>query len=316
MFYDWKPYVPVAQRKADAQREMQKLAKKGHVVMPVVTQGRTIAKSFWGKAWCDNLEAYSDFANRLPRGRTYVRNGSVVDLHVREGVLDAYVSGSELYTIKVKIKPLSPARWKAIREACAGHLGSVVELLQGKLSSAVMQVVTRKGEGLFPEPRDIQMECSCPDYASLCKHLAAVLYGVGARLDTQPEVLFTLRGVDPMELVTDASAGVAGVKSVTGAIETDDAGLADLFGIELGGAPAEVTPPTDTKRPRAVAKAPAKVSAKVAVKTATKAPAKPARSRKAATPQARVNPDVERVLDSIGLGATPRTATRRSRAKK
>ncbi len=309
MFYDWKPYVPVAQRKAEAQREMQKLAKKGHVVMPVVTQGRAIAKSFWGKAWCDNLEAYSDFANRLPRGRTYVRNGSVVDLHVREGAIDAYVSGSELYTVQVKIKPLSPARWKAIREACAGHLGSVVELLKGKLSNAVMQVVTRKGEGLFPEPRDIQMECSCPDWASLCKHLAAVLYGVGARLDTQPETLFTLRGVDPMELVSDASAGVTGVKPVNGALEADDAGLADLFGIELGGAAAEAPVPVETKRPRAAVKTPAKA--------VTKAPAKPVRAtKKAASRATRVSPEVERVLDAIGLGETPRASARRSRAKK
>ncbi len=180
--------------------EMAKLTKKaGRLASPVVLAGRTIAGTFWGKAWCDNLEAYSDYANRLPRGRTYIRNGSVVDLQISEGKIASYVSGSELYEIEIKIKPLPHRLWKTIQTECAGKIDSLIELLQGKLSSAVMQVVTRQQTGLFPSPKEIDLDCSCPDWAGLCKHVAATLYGVGARLDEKPELLFLLRGVDPSD---------------------------------------------------------------------------------------------------------------------
>src|SRR6202048_743999 len=95
--WGWRPYVSVAERRRQAQREMAKLTKKGQTVSPVVIEGRTIVKTFWGKAWCENLERYSDFANRLPRGRTYVRNGSVIDLQITPGEIKAMVSGSEIY---------------------------------------------------------------------------------------------------------------------------------------------------------------------------------------------------------------------------
>src|SRR5258708_6518956 len=95
-YYGFKPYVSVAQRQAKAKREMARLAKKGQKIEPIQIEGRKIADSFWGKAWCDNLESYSDFSNRLPRGRTYVRNGSVVNLHIEPGTVTAHVSGSEL----------------------------------------------------------------------------------------------------------------------------------------------------------------------------------------------------------------------------
>jgi hypothetical protein len=87
--YEWRPYVPVAERRRKAMREMEKRKKKGHAVSPVTVEGRTIARTFWGKAWCENLEGYSDYANRLPRGRTYVRNGSVVDLQIKPGEIHA-----------------------------------------------------------------------------------------------------------------------------------------------------------------------------------------------------------------------------------
>src|ERR1044071_1378640 len=104
-YWGWKPYVSVAERWGKALREMAKLKKQGHPVSPVVIEGRTIVKTFWGKAWCDNLERYSDYANRLPRGRTYVRNGSVIDLQIQPGVIEAYVSGSELYRVALKVTP-------------------------------------------------------------------------------------------------------------------------------------------------------------------------------------------------------------------
>ncbi len=244
-YYGWRPYVPVAKRRAQAAREVLKFAKnRGKAASPVVLEGRKIANTFWGKAWCENLEAYSDYANRLPRGRTYVRNGSVVDLQIEKGKVSALVCGSELYTIQIKIKPLAERAWKSIQAECAGKIDSLLELLQGKLSSAVMQVVTRPGGGLFPHPKEIDLDCSCPDWADLCKHVAAALYGVGARLDLSPELLFLLRGVDPSELITRASAAEA-VRQTTpaGAPAMSEAEMADVFGIEL--------------EPRAAASAPA-----------------------------------------------------------
>ena len=186
-YFGFQPYVSVAQRRANAAREVGKLKKKGRAVAPVVIEGRKIAQSFWGKAWCDNLECYSDYASRLPRGRSYVRNGSVVDLRIERGQLHALVSGSEVYTVKIDIAVAKPSRWKAICSDCAGSVGSLVELLQGKLSKNVMERVCRAGDGLFPAPGEIKMSCSCPDWADMCKHVAATLYGAGARLDAAPD---------------------------------------------------------------------------------------------------------------------------------
>jgi uncharacterized Zn finger protein len=227
----------VAQRRAKAAREMAKLAKKnGQTTAPVVLEGRQIAATFWGKAWCDNLESYSDYQNRLPRGRTYVRNGSVVDLQIAKGSVSARVSGSELYRIAIKIKPLAPSLWKAIQTECAGKIDSLMELLQGKLSAAVMQIVTRRERGLFPTPKEIDLDCSCPDWAELCKHVAAALYGVGARLDQNPGLLFLLRGVDPNDLISQASAAEAVRQTTTAAglaPVMSESEVADVFGIEL-----------------------------------------------------------------------------------
>ena len=234
-YYGFRPYVSVAQRRHQAQREIEKKRQKGLVVQPVVIDGRVIAKTFWGKAWCDNLESYSDFENRLPRGRTYVRNGSVVHLEVRQGKISALVSGSELYSVEITIASLPKPHWTRIKTQCAGKIASLVELLQARLSTSVMEVVTRRGEGLFPKPAEIKMKCSCPDWAGMCKHVAAVMYGVGARLDNQPELLFLLREIDHLELIAEAldTAPVAHVKK-SRAKKTIAAGdLADVFGIEM-----------------------------------------------------------------------------------
>ena len=245
--FQWRPYVPVAERRARAAREMAKLAKKnGAAASPVLLPNRKIASTFWGKAWCDNLEAYSDYSNRLPRGRTYVRNGSVVDLQISQGKVTARVSGSELYKIEIQIKPLAASLWKSIQTECAGKIDSLIELLQGKLSSSVMQIVTRPEQGLFPTPKEIGLDCSCPDWADLCKHVAASLYGVGARLDQNPELLFLLRGVDPADLISKASAAEAVRQTAAGkgAAAMSETEIADVFGIELA-APAPASDPTD-----------------------------------------------------------------------
>ena len=237
MYYDnygWRPYVSVAERRRKALREMEKLKKKGHPVSPVVLEGRAIAKTFWGKAWCDNLERYSDFANRLPRGRTYVRNGSVVDLQIEAGEVKAYVSGSEIYQVAVKVTPVSKNRWHSICADCAGAIDSLVELLQGRFSKGVMERLCQQGNGLFPSPTEIKLSCSCPDWASMCKHVAAVLYGIGARLDQQPELLFKLHRVDEKELIAKAGKGLPlGGKALAPEKALGSEDLSAIFGLEM-----------------------------------------------------------------------------------
>lgn len=233
-YYGFRPYVSAAQRRLNAQREVAKLAQKGQVIRPVQLNGRAIASTFWGKSWCDNLESYSDYANRLPRGRTYVRNGSVVHLDIRKGEIEAMVSGSELYRVKISIAAAAKAKWNALCKECAGGIGSLVELLQGRFSDQVMGIITRRETGLFPSPKEIKLACSCPDWADMCKHVAAVLYGVGARLDHNPELLFLLRSVNHEDLITRAaSAGDLAARTATPVAELSESEIGDVFGIEL-----------------------------------------------------------------------------------
>ena len=245
----WKPYVPVAKRKAQAKKKMAALQKKGHDIQPIEIEGRKIARTFWGEGWCNHLESFSDFDNRLPRGRTYVRNGSVCHLAIKKGKVEAKVAGSDIYEVRVKIKTLSSQRWNKIKQQCSGQIGSLLELLQGELSDNIMTVVTDRKAGLFPKPAEIEFDCDCPDYADMCKHVAATLYGVGARLDDNPSLLFRLRGVDHEELVEAPVAAPAGTgrgKSKRLAGEN----LGDVFGIELD-AKADLTPKKKTTKKKA-----------------------------------------------------------------
>jgi uncharacterized Zn finger protein len=273
--FDYKPYVPVAKRRAQAAREVAKRIKKGQAVSPVVIEGRAIVSTFWGKAWCTNLESYSDFENRLPRGRTYVRNGSVVHLKIAKGQITALVSGSELYTVQIDIAALPQKAWQVVKELCAGKIGSLVELLQGKLSNAVMEAVTDRAEGLFPKPKEIKMRCSCPDYAGMCKHLAAVMYGIGNRLDSSPELLFELRGVNHQELIEQAIP-TAPTRAKRGAPTIESSELGAIFDIEINDSPATEPPTskTTTKKAPKVKTAPAATKPAAVKKTAATKTAK------------------------------------------
>ena len=230
-YYDWRPYVPVAQRRAQALQQMDKLRKKGKDIQPVEIEGRTIGRSFWGKGWCDHLDSFSDYANRLPRGRTYVRNGSVCHLEIQPGRIEAIVSGSELYHVEIDIKKLKPVVWQSVKRDCSGQIGSMLELLRGRLSDQVMSIVTDRKGGLFPQLGQIEFKCSCPDWAVMCKHVAAVLYGVGSRLDNRPELLFLLRDVDAEELISAEISLPAVAAGEDGAIADDQ--LGGIFGIDL-----------------------------------------------------------------------------------
>ena len=233
----WRPYVPVAKRRAAAMRRVKRLRSTGMEIEPVEVQGTRIARTFWGVAWCKHLERFSDFDNRLPRGRRYVRNGSVAHLALDQGQVEAIVAGTELYNVNIRIAPLSSAKWNNLRKQCAGQIGSMLELLQGKLSNQVMRIVTDPDLGLFPQPRDIEFHCDCPDWAEMCKHVAAVLYGVGASLDEKPELLFVLRKVDHEALIAaelDMQVATSGTGKRRRLADKD---LSNVFGIDIDDAP-------------------------------------------------------------------------------
>jgi uncharacterized Zn finger protein len=252
-YFSWRPYVSVAKRQREAERELVKLTKKGMRPSPVKIEGRKIANSFWGRSWCENLERYSDFASRLPRGRSYVRNGLVIDLKITRGEVTAKVSGSELYNVKMRISPVKAPQWRAICRDCAGSINSLVEVLQGRLAKSVMERVCSKGDGLFPAPKEITLSCSCPDWADMCKHVAATLYGIGARLDKEPELLFVLRNVDEQELLAGAGGDLSFAQATSTAMLLGDADVAALFGFEMAPIADVETPSSKTQqgqRPR------------------------------------------------------------------
>lgn len=321
MYYGWKPYVSVAKRRASAARAAQQLAKKrGRELKPIAIEGRKIARTFWGAAWCDGLENHSDFANRLPRGRTYVRNGSVIDLEISGGHIDALVSGSELYTVRIDINRLRPAHWNDLKNECSESIDSLLDLLGGKFSDGVMQRLTHPESGLFPQPKEIKMSCSCPDWAVLCKHVAAVLYGVGARLDQEPQLLFLLRGVDHCELVSQAVSDGnlnAALSGSPDALAGEDLGA--MFGIELDSNAAE-TPakakPRRRKVPETGSESLAKRLAgkKAVVAVVEKIEGKKSRSRRAATPTARKQKTPSaKAKSSVGVEARVAEANKATR---
>lgn len=254
--YDgFRPYVPVAERRRNAEREAQKIKKKGRSLSPVVTRGRSIASTFWGKSWCNNLERYSDFSNRLPRGRTYVRNGSVIDLQIAPGEVSALVSGSSIYKVAVKVLAVPQAQWAALCADCAGAVDSLVELLEGRFSKGVMEHLCQQRTGLFPTPAEIAFSCSCPDWAAMCKHVAAVLYGIGARLDERPDLLFLLRKVDEKDLIAKASRSLPLSKKGPAKdkiLASED--LSALFGLDLDECPSEVPPQSEPRQTPTVQK--------------------------------------------------------------
>lgn len=285
----WPAYVTVAERRREAERAVEALRKKGRKVAPVTLEGRAIASTFWGRAWCDNLDRYRDYANRIERGRSYLRNGAVVDLQIAPGAVSALVSGSELYQVKVTVAATPAKLWQRICADCAGGIDTLVELLQGRFAKGVMERICREGDGLFPKLAEIRFACSCPDSASLCKHVAAALLGVGARLDAQPELLFRLRGVKAEDLVAqiDVTAPLGKTGPAAGKVlQSDD--LSALFGLDMGDGAAPVAPQPighdtgDTKRTGAKARkgAPVKAVAPTPVTSRPKAKTrKPAAAR-------------------------------------
>ncbi len=232
-------YVSAAEREMKARKSVEKLRKKNADISPVVIQGRKLACTWWGKAWNDNLESYSDYENRISRGRTYVRSGAVLDLKIDKGRVTAKVQGTRAkpYDVVVLITPVEDKVWERIKKSCEGKIDSLQELIDGKFPKALSELFTSKGSGLFPSPKEIRFDCSCPDFAIMCKHVAAALYGIGARLDENPALFFTLRGINMEELISDAiREKTQDMLERAGARSSrilEDADTAAMFGIDI-----------------------------------------------------------------------------------
>ena len=272
--HDWDgypKYVSVAEKKAKAEKKLKQLQKKRPGIKPVVLAGTALARTWWGKSWNHNLERYADYSNRIGRGRTYVRHGAVLDLQITAGEVQALVQGSSSkpYEVKISIAAIGASQWQAIKKQCDGQLKSLQDLMAGKFPKALSEIFLTEGKGLFPSPKEIKFACSCPDWASMCKHVAAALYGVGARLDEDPSLFFTLRNVRTEDLVVEAiqdkTAELLAKAKRKSAQAFDEADLSSLFGIELD------TPPDFARQDRkASVKLPAQPTAPAPAKEATK----------------------------------------------
>ncbi|MDL2279764.1 helix-turn-helix domain-containing protein [Desulfovibrio sp. OttesenSCG-928-G11] len=304
MYYRFGAYVSVEQKRKKAEKLVEKLRKQGQQPKPVAAFKGRMAGTFWGKSWCDNLEAYADFENRLGRGRSYARSGCICHLDIASGTVKSQVSGSSLYTLTIRIKPLSEERWREVCARCAGQVGSLLELLQGKISRQVMEIMCDPATGIFPSPSEITFDCSCPDWASMCKHVAATLYGIGRRLDTEPDLLFVLRGVNAGDLI---SSGLDFTRNTQpDALGDDDLGA--LFGIDLD-VDAPIAPPPVPglpAKPQSPAKAstPRKVSAKAAPDACTKPPFRAGRPTGAAIRRLRKLADLTPAAFARALGVS------------
>lgn len=231
--YGFPKYVSVAEKKQKNARALEKLRKKMPDAKPITVEGRTIAKTFWGKAWCNNIETYRDFAYRLERGRSYLKSGAVLDLQISSGRVDALVAGSKAkpYAVSVFFEPLDKKLWENIKKSCSGKIQSLISLMQGKLPKDTLENLCKIENGLFPHPRQIKFGCTCADWAGVCKHIAAVMYGIGARFDEDPNLFFLLRGVDPKELIASSAC----IDNIVGSAdsEIEEENLSDIFGIDL-----------------------------------------------------------------------------------
>ncbi len=235
----YPPYVSVAEKRSKAEKKLKSLKKKMPGLNPVVIEGRTLATTWWGKSWNKNLERYADFSNRIGRGRSYVRHRAVLDLQIKSGTVTALVLGSarKPYKIEINIKPVKPAKWAVLRRDCQGQLKSLQDLLAGKFTKGLSEIFFSEESGLFPVPDDISFDCSCPDWADMCKHVAASLYGIGARFDEDPQLFFKLRGVKIEDLITQAVIDksrnlLRKSKKRSGKI-IENADLGAVFGIEM-----------------------------------------------------------------------------------
>ncbi len=320
-YWKYPRYVSVAEKKAKAARKLKQLSKKNPAMQPIVLEGLAIAKTWWGKSWNLNLERYADYSNRIGRGRSYVRHGAVLDLQISAGQVKSLVQGSRTkpYTVTIKIKGIAKAIWQNMKAACAGKLDSLPELLHGKFPKALGEVFTAQGRGLFPSPQEIDFDCSCPDWAYMCKHVAATLYGIGTRLDDDAGLFFKLRNVKIDDLIQqtlkDQSYKLLEKAEQMSSGKIAESDLSGMFGIDM-----EETMDLDFSKVAEKSAGSRKKSPKPAksakTKSAGKKPVAKTPARKTNDPQSPSKSGLKKGLQPAAAKARPRKTTVKSRVKK
>jgi uncharacterized Zn finger protein len=320
-YWDYPRYVSVAEKRAKAARKLKQLRKKNSAIQPIVLEGRAIAKTWWGKSWNLNLERYADYSNRIGRGRSYVRHGAVLDLQISAGQVKSLVQGSRTkpYAVTIKIKGITKAIWQNMKAACAGKLDSLPELLRGKFPKALGEVFTAQGRGLFPSPQEIDFDCSCPDWAYMCKHVAATLYGIGTRLDDDAGLFFKLRKVKIDDLIQQTLKDQSykllekAEKMSSGKIAESD--LSGMFGIDMEEG-IDLDFPKTTEKAAGTGKKSRKASKAAKTRSAGKKPVAKAPAKKKGGPQSPSKPELKKRSQPAAAKAQPRKTAVKSPVKK
>ena len=234
MFNFWgQNYTTVASLKARAARATKTL-KDAEPVIPH-PHTRKMCLTWWGQEWCNNLESYADYRSRLERGRRYVRSNTVVDLKIFANQVKAKVQGTDLYEVTVDFAKPKPADIEKIKKLTGNRIANVEMLLKGNFPDELKELFTQNKPGLFPTPEEIKFDCDCLDWADMCKHVAAVMYGIGIRIDADPLQFFKLRGIDIDEFLTqvvdDKVANMLKNIDVKSDRIMKDANVATIFGI-------------------------------------------------------------------------------------
>lgn len=162
-----------------------------------------IGETWWAKRFLSILDSFG-WSKRLTRGRSYARSGQVIEYNIDYGVITSKVQGSRAkpYSINIKVKTLSMKQWSSIIKTMASQARFLAKLLSGEMPHDIEDLFKSTGVPLFPSSeKDFHAECSCPDWANPCKHIAAVYYVVGEAFDRNPFLIFHLRGVKKDELL-------------------------------------------------------------------------------------------------------------------
>ena len=179
------------------------------------SQRGDIGETWWSRRWISVLESFHMGA-RLGRGRSYARRGQVVSIEVGPGVVTAKVQGTRgrPYSVTIRLTPLSDEQWESATGAMASRAIFAAKLLSGEMPRNIEEAFDEAGMALLPtKVKDLRTDCSCPDWANPCKHIAAVYYLLAERFDEDPFLIFKLRGRtrdDMIAVLREKRAGAIG----------------------------------------------------------------------------------------------------------
>ena len=196
-----------------------------------------IGETWWSKRWIKVLESFS-MGTRLTRGRSYARQGQVISIDVEPGLVKAKVQGSQPrpYNVKIRLEPLSDQDWDKVTDAMASQAIFAAKLLAGEMPNTIEEAFASVHVSLFPTAlRELNTDCSCPDWANPCKHIAAVYYLLAERFDEDPFLIFKLRGRTKEQIIAvlrDKRAATFPVEDTSAGAETASAEEENLISLE------------------------------------------------------------------------------------